>query len=83
MTVKSVCERAGVGRTSFYSYFEGADALAATVSFEAADEVKGRFDQLHRYLLCDWRVFGAQCALPARQVMAERIVPIDPERLCY
>ena len=45
-----VCDRAGVGRTSFYNYFEDTDALLSTVAKEASAEIKERFDQLHEHL---------------------------------
>ena len=47
VTVMAVCERAGIGRTSFYNYFEDAGALVSTVAEEAAKDVKERFDALH------------------------------------
>ncbi len=47
VTVMAVCERASVGRTSFYNYFEDADALVSTVAQETAIEIKDRFAILH------------------------------------
>ena len=47
VTVMAVCERAGVGRTSFYNYFEDTGALVSTVAEEAAKDIKERFDALH------------------------------------
>lgn len=47
VTVMAVCERAGVGRTSFYNYFEDTAALVSTVAQEAAKDIKERFDTLH------------------------------------
>ena len=47
VTVMAVCERAGIGRTSFYNYFEDTGALVSTVAEEAAKDVKERFDALH------------------------------------
>lgn len=47
VTVMAVCERAGVGRTSFYNYSENTDALVSTVAQETAKEIKERFDSLH------------------------------------
>lgn len=47
VTIMDICERAGVGRTSFYNYFENTDALVAAVANETAIEIKKRFDQIH------------------------------------
>lgn len=47
VTVMAVCERASVGRTSFYNYFEDTGALVSTVAQEAAKDIKERFDTLH------------------------------------
>lgn len=47
LTVMAVCERAGVGRTSFYNYFEDTDALVTIVARETATGIKTRFDRLH------------------------------------
>ena len=47
VTVMAVCERAGVGRTSFYNYFEDTGALVSTVAQETAKDIKERFDGLH------------------------------------
>lgn len=48
--VMAVCERAGIGRTSFYNYFEDADALVSVVARETMLELKERFDHLHQDL---------------------------------
>ncbi|MBO6853837.1 MAG: TetR family transcriptional regulator [Marivivens sp.] len=45
--VLRVCAVAGVGRTSFYNYFEGMETLVDAVAEEAADAVRRRFDELH------------------------------------
>lgn len=47
LNVMAVCERAGVGRTSFYNYFEDTNALMSTVAHETAIEIKERFASLH------------------------------------
>jgi len=47
VTVMSVCAEAGVGRTSFYNYFEDVGALTNVVATEAAKKIKERFDGLH------------------------------------
>ena len=47
VNVMAVCAEAGVGRTSFYNYFEDVEALVAAVAIEAAKEIKARFDNLH------------------------------------
>ena len=47
VTVMAVCERAGVGRSSFYNYFEDAEALVSIVALDAAEDIKGRFDLIH------------------------------------
>lgn len=47
VTVMEVCELAGVGRTSFYNYFDDVGVLIETVAFETAEAVKTRFDMLH------------------------------------
>lgn len=45
--VMMVCAEAGVGRTSFYTYFEDVDGLVDAVALTAAKEIKTRFDNLH------------------------------------
>ena len=47
VTVLAVCAEADVGRTSFYNYFEDVEGLVAAVAFEAAAEIKAKFDLLH------------------------------------
>ena len=47
VTVMSVCEEAGVGRTSFYNYFEDVEALTNAVATNAAKQIKSQFDHLH------------------------------------
>ncbi|WP_171052693.1 TetR/AcrR family transcriptional regulator [Ruegeria sediminis] len=47
VTVMDVCDVAGVGRTSFYNYFDGTDDLVAAVAAEVALDIKTRFDTLH------------------------------------
>lgn len=47
LNVMAVCEQAGIGRTSFYNYFEDTDALVSTVAHETAIEIKERFASLH------------------------------------
>lgn len=47
VTVMGVCERAGVGRTSFYNYFGDAEELVSIVAQESARDIKERFDHLH------------------------------------
>lgn len=48
VTVMDVCQTAGVGRTSFYNYFDDVDALVGTVATETAEAIKFRFDQFHK-----------------------------------
>jgi AcrR family transcriptional regulator len=48
--VMAVCERAGIGRTSFYNYFEDAEALVSVVAQETMLDLKERFDHLHHDL---------------------------------
>lgn len=47
VNVMTACVEANVGRTSFYNYFEDIDVLIAAVAFEAAADIKARFDELH------------------------------------
>ncbi len=47
LTVMEVCDVAGVGRTSFYNYFNDADALIEAVAVFAAEAVKDEFNALH------------------------------------
>ena len=47
LNVMSVCEKAGVGRTSFYNYFDDTDALVSTVAHETAIDIRERFASLH------------------------------------
>lgn len=49
-SVMAVCDRAAIGRTSFYNYFTGMDDLVSAVAREAATEIKARFDQSHQHL---------------------------------
>ena len=45
VNVMTACAEANVGRTSFYNYFEDIDVLIAAVAFEAAADIKARFDE--------------------------------------
>jgi AcrR family transcriptional regulator len=47
VTVKEICDVAGVGRTSFYNYFDDVTALLTAVAIQASDRVKSAFDTLH------------------------------------
>ncbi|MFK8035777.1 MAG: TetR/AcrR family transcriptional regulator [Hyphomicrobiales bacterium] len=47
VTVMEVCDRAMVGRTSFYNYFEDADQLIWSVVEETSQSLKNQFDALH------------------------------------
>ena len=47
VNVMAVCAEAGVGRTSFYKYFEDVEGLLDAVVLEAARDIKARFDKLH------------------------------------
>jgi AcrR family transcriptional regulator len=47
VNVMTVCAEAGVGRTSFYKYFEDVEGLLETVALEVASEIKAKFDHLH------------------------------------
>ncbi len=48
VNVKLVCARAGVGRTSFYTYFEDVDALISAVAMAAAHRIRDEFNHLHQ-----------------------------------
>jgi len=50
LNVMEACEAAGVGRTSFYNYFEDANTLTRTVAEAAAQLVKNNFDVLHKHM---------------------------------
>lgn len=50
ISVMEVCDIAGVGRTSFYNYFDDADQLVSCVSLETAEILKNRFDELHEHV---------------------------------
>ncbi len=47
LNVMDVCDAAGVGRTSFYNYFDGANSLVETVASSAAEEVRENFNAQH------------------------------------
>lgn len=47
LSVMSVCQEAGVGRTSFYNYFDDIDALSEAVALAATQRIKDGFDRLH------------------------------------
>lgn len=47
LSVMSVCAAAGVGRTSFYTYFADVEALAAEVGANAAEGIRAAFDAAH------------------------------------
>lgn len=47
INVMEVCAEAGVGRTSFYNYFDDIDALVDAVAVDAAGAMKAQFDALH------------------------------------
>lgn len=47
INVMSVCDEAGVGRTSFYNYFPDVATLTGEVAAIAAGDIKQRFDRLH------------------------------------
>ena len=45
--VMAVCAEAGVGRTSFYKYFEDVEELHEAVMLDVARDIKAKFDHLH------------------------------------
>ena len=47
LNVMRVCQMAGVGRTSFYDYFDSADGLTEAVAAESVQTFKARFDAAH------------------------------------
>lgn len=47
INVMAVCAEAGVGRTSFYKYFEDVEGLLEAVVLEVARDIKANFDHLH------------------------------------
>ena len=47
VNVMSVCAEAGVGRTSFYNYFDDVEGLVGTLALDAAKDMKAKFDHLH------------------------------------
>ena len=47
INVMEVCAEAGVGRTSFYNYFDDIDALVDAVAVDAASAMKAQFDASH------------------------------------
>lgn len=48
VSVQSVCAEAGIGRTSFYSYFNDVEALIAEVATAAAKDFQERFEDTHQ-----------------------------------
>lgn len=46
-TVQEICARAGVGRTSYYNYFNDAPAAIAEVAHQAGQEIRAAFEDLH------------------------------------
>ncbi|MEZ4707807.1 MAG: TetR/AcrR family transcriptional regulator [Caldilineaceae bacterium] len=47
VTVMAVCQRAGIGRTSFYNYFADVPALLRAIVDETARAVQAQFEALH------------------------------------
>ena len=47
VNVMAVCAEAGIGRTSFYNYFDDVEGLVAAVATEAARKIKDKFDNTH------------------------------------
>ena len=47
VNVMAVCAEAGVGRTSFYKYFEDVEGLLEAVVLDVAKDIKTKFDHLH------------------------------------
>lgn len=47
LNVMAICERARVGRTSFYNYFRNTEALVSTVAEGIAIEIREKFASLH------------------------------------
>ena len=50
LTGMDVCDLAGIGRTSFYNYFQDAEELSAAIAGEAGMAIKKQFDLLYRDL---------------------------------
>lgn len=50
LTVIEVCDVAGVGRTSFYTYFDDLESLTESVARFAAENIRSTFDATHRGL---------------------------------
>ena len=48
VNVMSVCAKANVGRTSFYTYFDDVDSLIKTLTLEAVTQIKTKFDRMHK-----------------------------------
>lgn len=46
-TVMAICEHAGIGRTSFYTYFPSAEEVIAEIADHAGQTFKTRFDTAH------------------------------------
>lgn len=46
-TVQTICARAGIGRTSYYNYFDDAPAAVAEVAETTGQEIRTAFDALH------------------------------------
>lgn len=47
VSVQEICARAGVGRTSYYNYFDDAPAAIAEVAHQAGQEIRAAFEDLH------------------------------------
>lgn len=47
VSVRTICAQAGVGRTSFYTYFEDAEAALLATARDAAELIRARFNRLH------------------------------------
>lgn len=48
INVMTICAEAGVGRTSFYSYFDDVDTLIGTILSDMALTIRSRFNSLHQ-----------------------------------
>jgi len=45
--VMTICDRAGIGRTSFYNYFDDTRDAVAEVARDAGNSIKAAFDAVH------------------------------------
>ncbi|MGB0958802.1 MAG: TetR/AcrR family transcriptional regulator [Halocynthiibacter sp.] len=87
VNVMSVCAEAGVGRTSFYNYFDDVEALTKAIAVTAARGIKNQFDQIHldcprgreRLFTCLEMILSLAVETPDTILLVTSLAQSDPE----